>query len=261
MTSEKRRYGLNTLKGLANPFKLRPNTFIVGFQKSGTTSLYNYLVETGAFSPGHVKENDKLVSKGDYLNKFLYRFPWKWTAERTLCASHLVGFNPLGIRRLKKHFPDAKYVFIMRNPVERAFSRYQHNQRKDGNIDKKFELSFAELVDFELEILSKIDTANVDEIYNATAKINPYGLPVSRGLYKAYLKRFKELDLKVFEMHLEELQSNFDGEMKRLFGFLDIDPKVPSQHIYNQSQSTEKMDLKTKEKLTEFYTGLGYDLR
>ena len=261
MASIKRGYGLNTLKGLVNPLKLRPDTFIVGFQKCGTTSLYNYLVQTGVFTPGKVKENDKLVSRGDYLNKFLFRFPLKRNAERTLCASHLVGFHPLGIQRLKEHFPDAKYVFIMRNPVKRAFSRYEHNQRKDGNIDKKFELSFNKLVDFELELLSPVDTENVDEIYATTAKVNPYGLPISRGLYKAYLKRFREYDLNVFEMHLEDLKADYEGEMRKLFQFLDVASEIPPQEIYNSAPNTTKMDQETEQKLVHFYSELGYVLK
>lgn len=248
------------MRFLINRFKRRPDTFIVGFQKCGTTSLYNYLVETQAYTPGTVKENDKLISKGDYFNKYLFRFPWKWGSTRTLCASHLVGFNPIGIRRLKVHFPDAKYIFITRNPIDRAWSRYQHNQRKNGNIDKKFEMSFDELVDFELELLSGIDITNINTIYDVTSKINPFGLPISRGLYNPYIQKFKDEGLNTYEMQLELLNLNFEEEMIKLFKYLDLDANVPKQEIFNKAPSKTFMKTKTKEKLTTFYLENGYNL-
>jgi len=252
---------ISLVKKTLNKYRLEPDTFISGFQKCGTTSLYNYLVETGVYIPGHVKENDKLISGGDYLTKYLFRFPWKWKGEKTLCASHMIGFNPLGIERLKKHFPRGKYIFIMRNPVKRAFSRYQHNQRKEGNIDKKFRMTFEELVDFELDLLSQIDIENVEEIYNVTSQINPYGLPISRGLYKPFLKKFKDYGLNIHELHLEDLQKDYESEMRNLFDFLETDSSIPPQEVYNKAPYTHKMDLATEEKLVTFFSEKGYELK
>ncbi|HMP14586.1 MAG TPA: sulfotransferase domain-containing protein [Saprospiraceae bacterium] len=250
----KKLYG-EYLLSVSNSLRLRPDVFIAGFQKCGTTSLYNYIIESGQFVPGKVKENNELAKERHSINKYLKLFPYKFQAagKRTLCASHQIGFVPYGASRIKKYFPEAKVVFIVRNPVARALSRYEHNQRKiNPIIDKKFPYSFYDLCDIELNILNKLENQfDYKEVYEKTSYCNPYGLVLSRGFYYVFIKSFLEVNINVYVLCLEELENNFEEEMQKLFDYLGVDNyQMPQMNKYNTNSkgigikpSIETMDL------------------
>jgi Sulfotransferase domain len=127
--------------------RLWPDVLIIGTQRGGTTSLYRYLAEHPNFAPA-------LVSKGvHYFDTELYeRRPASWyrghfptTAYRELREriSHgkvITGegspyymFHPLGARRVRTTVPMVKLIALLRNPVARAYSHYQHEV--DGGFE------------------------------------------------------------------------------------------------------------------------------
>lgn len=113
---------------------IRPSFFVVGAQKSGTTALHHHLVkhpdlflpqvkETHFFSDGHGEYRKGLQF---YLN----------THFAGADANQLAGevdpeylFFPETPGRLAQYFPQAKLIFLFREPVARAFSQYQHAYR------------------------------------------------------------------------------------------------------------------------------------
>ena len=40
--------------------KIKPKIFLAGFQKCGTTSLYNYLIQHDSILQGDIKENNNM---------------------------------------------------------------------------------------------------------------------------------------------------------------------------------------------------------
>jgi hypothetical protein len=101
--------------------------FIVGVQKTGTTSLYKYLDEHPDILMPEVKENnyfiiDKAYEKGEaYFHKFFKSYQ---SQKRIGSASVHMFSNQVVPERVYKYNKDAKIIIILRNPVDRAYSAY-----------------------------------------------------------------------------------------------------------------------------------------
>jgi len=145
--------------------RIFPSIFIAGFQKCGSSSIYYYLSQAESLVQGKVKEKNNLSHEKLDLVDYLKNFPLKHNGGKTFCGSHQLTYFPEGLERLKELVPDAKIVLIMRNPIDRAYSMYQHNCRYSDDGKK----SFREWVDIELDILSSIkDIEDTKEIFEKT---------------------------------------------------------------------------------------------
>ena len=142
----------------------KPNLFIVGAARCGTTSLYHYLSQHDDifFSPkkeprhfqwDYFKHNwynnikKKSYSKEvDYLKLFETNSNYKYYAEAS--PSYLYAYESSS--QIKKKYPDAKILIILRNPIDRCFSNY--TLRVTRGVEK---LSFEECLEYELPFLKK----------------------------------------------------------------------------------------------------------
>jgi hypothetical protein len=105
-----------------------PNFLIIGAQKAGTTALYAYLRRHPQITGPSWKEVsffDRHYARGEAW--YRGNFP------NSLRARGLVGeaspsylFHPLAPERVAGLVPQAKLIALVRNPVDRAFSQYQH---------------------------------------------------------------------------------------------------------------------------------------
>jgi len=104
-----------------------PDFLVIGAQKAGTTALYAYL----RWHPGITGPSWKEVSffdrhwwrgEGWYRGQFPLRSGDRLVGE----ASPSYLFHPLAPERARAVVPDAKLVALVRNPVDRAYSQYQH---------------------------------------------------------------------------------------------------------------------------------------
>ena len=105
-----------------------PDFLILGAQKAGTTALYAYLRRHPDITGPSWKEVsffDRHYVRGE--GWYRGNFP------NTLRARGLVGeaspsylLHPLAPERVQALLPDAKLIALVRNPVDRAFSHYQH---------------------------------------------------------------------------------------------------------------------------------------
>ena len=118
--------------------RIMPDFFIGGIQKGGTTSLYYALIQHPQIIPGKTKEMfyygvTPAYKKGNLYYKqhfgtVLYKtFRQLSTRKKmlTLDASTNTFDSKEAPSRILKDNPDAKIIFIFRNPVERAFSHYK----------------------------------------------------------------------------------------------------------------------------------------
>jgi|TARA_B110000483_G_C18043140_1_gene483420 hypothetical protein len=245
--------------------RIFPSIFIAGFQKCGSSSIYYYLSQAESLVQGKVKEKNNLSHEKLDLVDYLKNFPLKHNGGKTFCGSHQLTYFPEGLERLKELVPDAKIVLIMRNPIDRAYSMYQHNCRYSDDGKK----SFREWVDIELDILSSIkDIEDTKEIFEKTKWRNrpegswdmtfklSTGMNISRGIYYNYIKIIKELGLDFHPIILENLKKGFHTEMTMLFDFLELDTnkvnkiKIESQNIGGYKT---QMDDKTRDILCKFY--------
>lgn len=104
-----------------------PDFLVLGAQKAGTTALYAYL----RWHPGITGPSWKEVSFFDrhwWRGEAWYRgqFPLRPGKRLVGEASPSYLFHPLAPERARSLVPDAKLIVLLRNPVDRAYSHYQH---------------------------------------------------------------------------------------------------------------------------------------
>ncbi len=137
-------------RATTNSIRMVPNFIIIGAQKGGTTSLYRYLIEHPNIAPIYVKEPhffDIYYHKGlgwyrshfpTAVEKYYARYVHKHdliTGE----ASPYYLFHPSTSQRVAKTLPKAKLIVLLRNPIDRAYSQYQHQLRQSGVETLSFE--------------------------------------------------------------------------------------------------------------------------
>src|SRR5947209_2592633 len=105
-----------------------PGFLIIGAQRCGTTSLYDDLVKHPSIATASQKEIhffDLNFQKG--IDWYQAQFPGLGqkgfiTGE----ASPYYIFHPLAPKRILAAAPEIKLIVMLRNPVNRAYSHYQH---------------------------------------------------------------------------------------------------------------------------------------
>ncbi len=164
-----------------------PNFIIIGTQKGGTTSLYNYLTQHPYIKAAVNKEVhyfDVHFDKGD--NWYRSRFPFCGQDYITGEASPSYIFHPHAPKRIAELTPSVKLIAILRNPVDRAYSHYNHNLRK-----KRENLAFEVAIEKEGERLSNKLEKMLENEHYFNAKYFHYAY-LGRGIYVNQLKRWFE---------------------------------------------------------------------
>jgi len=123
--------------------EIYPDFFIIGAAKSGTTTIHKYLCRHPQIFMPNLKEteyySDNLIyKKGSnwYSNLFLN------AKENQLCGEASTTYSraphtPNVPIRIFKDSPNAKFIYIMRHPIDRAYSHYCHHMR--GGVTMTFE--------------------------------------------------------------------------------------------------------------------------
>ena len=158
---------------LVGPLHVLPNFMIIGFPKCGTTSLYDYLTQHPQITPPLGKEIDffdRLYERG--VNWYRVRFPgkaynfFKHTASNkkifTGEATPRYVFHPLALQRIKKLIPDSKFIILLRNPIDRAYSHYNMNFQ-NGYEYRTFE----DAIEHEVTSYNPLTSETYDEGLNA----------------------------------------------------------------------------------------------
>jgi hypothetical protein len=114
---------------VTSPFRPLPDFLVLGAQKAGTTALYEYLRRHPQITGPSWKEVsffDRHWARGEswYRGNFpnLARTRAKLVGE----ASPSYVFHPLAPQRVQEVVPEARLIVLVRNPVDRALSQYNH---------------------------------------------------------------------------------------------------------------------------------------
>ena len=110
----------------------KPDFIIIGAMKSATSTLHDQL----AMQPGIVMSDPKepnFFSDEENWAKGMgwYTGLFASAKEGDLCGESSTHYSklprhPKVIERLKEHTPDAKFVYVMRHPIDRLVSHYIH---------------------------------------------------------------------------------------------------------------------------------------
>lgn len=117
---------------------LLPDFFIVGAQKSGTTSLATWLDQLPGFNIAKMKVHHQKIVRWEiqFFNDPMVRARGlEWYSKRFTRGS-INGdktpeylFRKSALREIKRICPDAKIILMLRNPVDRAYSAYKQYSR------------------------------------------------------------------------------------------------------------------------------------
>jgi hypothetical protein len=119
------------------PRRALPDFLIIGAQKSGTSSLYNHLLEHPLIA-APLRKEVHYFDHNHFRGQKWYRA--HFTLARTLEGTSRTGGNrritgeaspsyllhPLAAERTAGLLPGAKLIVLLRNPIARAYSHYQH---------------------------------------------------------------------------------------------------------------------------------------
>jgi hypothetical protein len=234
---------------------LNPSFLIIGSQKCGTTSLYNYLAQHPNIIAAAKKEIhffDCNYDKGYRWYKSHFCETNKHRDKKNVIAGEATPyyiFHPHAPTRVKKTLPGVKLIVMLRNPVERAFSHYKHH------VKYKVEpLSFIAAIKAESERLAgELNKMIQNENYQS------YNLQMfsylHRGVYVDQLKRWfayfskEQFLILKSEDFFAEPENNFAKTLR----FLGL-PEYKLMHYkkFNPSQAFS-MDNSTREYLINYF--------
>lgn len=209
-----------------------PSFLILGGQRCGTTSLYRYLSEHPEVHPGLVKEIQYFtLNYGKGVDWYRSQFPPESAGGHSFDASPYYLFHPAAPERASGLLPDARLVALLRNPVDRAFSHYQHNA--GSGVE---DLSFEEALEAEEGRLAGEEERLVDDPGYASAAHRRYSY-VARGMYEPQLARWfdrydgSSLKVLVSEEFFADPAGTFAGVLEFL-GLREFD--LPNYEAYTR---------------------------
>ena len=134
-----------------------PDFMIIGAMKCATSTLHEQLHR----QPGIVMSEPKEIYFFSDMPVFAKGINWYTKHFENVPANELCGESsthytktptyPATVDRIQKHVPDAKFVYVMRHPIDRLVSQYIHQWT-------------------EREISVKIDEAIDEYVYEAIAR-------------------------------------------------------------------------------------------
>lgn len=130
---------LTDSNGEPPPGDLKVDAFCIGAAKSGSTWLAKVVDEHPEIQVSSPKEPNFFTARGSpYLDRPPkgFKSSWRWYKH---CFPSSSGVNidfsihtiadPGAPRRIRAVFPEAKFILILRDPVARLYSHYQHELR------------------------------------------------------------------------------------------------------------------------------------
>lgn len=229
-----------------------PNLVIVGAQKAGTTQLYASMVQHPACFGGITKEV-QYFSKQPHRSLAWYRSHFvlqrKLQAVRGICIEASPSYfpSPDALQRMHRVMPDARVVVLLRDPVARAFSHYQHY--KTRQVEAR---PFAVAVD---EILRERPAVVAGDWFRHACPELLYDY-VARGYYALQLEELWRLYRPEQTLVLDsaDLFDDTDQVTQQVFEFAGLRRyPVPPKKVYNRGHYRERIDPVVAERLREHY--------
>lgn len=242
--------------------RMMPDFMIIGTQKGGTTSLYRYLIQHPSIAPIWIKEPH-------FFDIYFYKgVPWYRSHFPTIVeqyytrriqkhdlitgeASPYYLFHPNAAKRVAKTLPQVKLIVLLRNPVNRAYSQYNHQRHQKG-VEP---LSFEDALECEEQRLNGEEAKILRDDKYSSFNHRHYSY-LSRSKYIEQLPSWMDLFPKEQFLILksEDLYSNTRETLKQTLDFLGLPSNYLKQEYkpFNDGRY-EKMASATRERLTEYF--------
>lgn len=253
------------LRLLTAPLRLLPDFLIVGAQKCGTTSLYKYLVQHPCVAPmvsiGHQRKEVRYFSKYYHHGLAWYKahFPthlYKLYMLLFLRQRLMIGestpsymFHPLAPRRIFELLPEVKLIALLRNPIDRAYSHYQHVKRigKDS-------LTFEEAMAKESQRIEKEREKILENTHYFSFEYG-YHSYLTRGLYADQIKPLLEIYPRenILILNAEKFFTEPDVVFREVLSFLELPQWEPKHYKEHNTGRYSDMSPATRKQLADFF--------
>ena len=239
-----------------------PDFIILGVEKGGTSSLYRYLIQHPSISPTITKEINyfnKYYDRGSNWYRVCFPFKFhKYFAQTLQKKNFLTGEasiryfdHPHAPERIKQLIPNVKFIILLRNPIDRAYS--QHSMIVRGRLE---ELTFEQAIKDEKERTSEeYEKMLKDKNYYSDNYFHYAYL--NRGIYVDKLKRWMDVFPKE-QFLIMQTKDFFDDPSKIYHKTLDF-LNLPQFHLKKYDNIVGKinlnkpMDSKLRNQLIEYF--------
>jgi hypothetical protein len=236
-----------------------PDFLILGAQKAGTTALYAYLRShpaiTGppwkevSFFDRHYRRGEAWY-RGNFPNKLYLRGLRARRGTEPIVgeASPSYLFHPAAPERVASLVPGAHLIALVRNPVDRAYSHYQHEVALGREP-----MPFEEALEREDERMAGELERMRDARYFSHAWWNFTYL--ARGRYAEQLERWLEHfpRERLLVVPSDDLLARPAETYRRVLDFLGAPPHDLESYPRIFSRDYEGMDTDTREKLRAYF--------
>ena len=116
-----------------------PNLVIPGFPKSGTTSLHNILCQHKDITGVPIQKKNGFIKEPHTYTfdlRYTKRAPVVCNEKYLIDASTSYLISEVAIDRILLDTPDAKFIVIMRDPIDRIKSHYNWYATRDFKVKK-----------------------------------------------------------------------------------------------------------------------------
>ncbi|KLV05830.1 hypothetical protein ABT56_09825 [Photobacterium aquae] len=214
----------------------RVNLFIVGGQKCGTTALASFLQQHPDIclvdgKEAHIFDFMPVEQRCEQtLDQAYGQLTSHYQGERYLCdATPIYSYWQDIHGDLVEYSPDAKIIFMLRDPVERAVSQYQMEYGR-GTEDKGIIEAF-------ISESYRLKRAQGDRSQHSSWRLHSY---IDRGFfshqYDNLLKHFAPEQILL--IHNQSLRKYHDKTLEKVFDFLELpNCKIPEKTVFSGKYS------------------------
>ena len=198
-----------------------PNFICGGAPKSGTTTLYDILknhpdIYLSAYKEPYFFNNDEYYKNGiEWYSKTFFN---DYTGQKIIGDFTPNYLTTDGVpEKIESTLgKEVKFLFILRNPVDRAYSQFLHNKR-----DQKEPLIFEKALDEEKD---RIDTYKKE---NNSVYVMKYGY-VQQSLYADRINKYIDIFGKerVLVLIFEEVFKDIEKYISSILDFLNLNQEV-----------------------------------
>ena len=202
---------------------MKPNFLIIGAARSGTTSMFKYLENHPDIFMSEIKEinffsNEKYWQKGiDWYEQHFSGASQKCIGEASTSYTSYPSLSKTP-ERIFNYMPDAKLIYVVRDPIDRFLSHYLHRVARG----------------LESREISDIINNHQDDFLLTQGK---YHLQLEQ-----YLKYFPLEHIQL--LSIENLKNDPTETVRSIYEFLDIDTAVADTQAHSRHNANTKVTRK-----------------
>jgi len=221
-----------------------PNFLVIGAGKSGTTSLYEYLKDHPEVFMSSVKETNFFALEGESIEQKndpdqMHHYPWSITdyedyqdlfkgvnKEKAVGeVSPMYLYSEKAALSIKERLPEVRLIAILRQPVDRLYSRYLHLARENRTPTSEF-----------------ADTLNKKSIWWKRNDL------IQEGFYHTHLNKYFQLFPKeqIKVVLYDDFRLNPQKVLKDIYEFIGVDssysPNLKTEFNVSGIVANKKID-------------------